>query len=167
MQEKLNCVTCGFANSFDHRFCRRCGTLLEDYSDEPEQKLELVNAKVATTPFSFMQLMITIAIIGILVAMAIPNTSRGRPRSRFKSCMANTRVLMGAIEMYNMDNNEMMHEFDTAAMQKLVDGKYLKYLVKCPSDPPGDYRVIGDLAHDGEIACSVHGTPDNPMNLDN
>ncbi|MBU1109881.1 MAG: hypothetical protein KKB51_24585 [Candidatus Riflebacteria bacterium] len=169
MQEELSCITCGLATSLNHRFCRRCGTLLEEYSDEPEQKFELVQTgtKTVKAPFTLTELFIVIAIIGILGAIAIPSTSRrGHSNSRMKACMANMRVIMGAVEMYNMDNNEMLRYVDKNVIQMLVDGKYLKSQPQCYSAPPGEYGSTGDLAEDGEISCSLHGTIDNPKDPD-
>jgi prepilin-type N-terminal cleavage/methylation domain-containing protein len=166
MQEELSCLTCGFANGLDHRFCRRCGALLEDYSDEPEQKLELVltTARKSKTPFTLLEVLIVIIIVGILAAIAIPSTSRrGHHRSRSKSCMANMRVLSGAVEMYNMDNNVMLSHFDHETIQRLIDGKYLKSTVTCPGNPPGIYGSDGDLSREGVVSCSAHGTVENPI----
>ena len=59
--------------------------------------------------FSLLELIIVIAIIAVLAAMAQPTGSgRSRGRSRQKACFSNQRVLQGAIEMYNMDNNVML-----------------------------------------------------------
>jgi len=43
-----------------------------------------------------------------------------------RACFANLRVLQGAIEMYNMDNPQMLRAFDGSTMQKLIKGGYLR-----------------------------------------
>jgi len=164
VQEEISCAACGFANSLDHRFCRRCGVLLEEYGDEPEQKLELALASKATkAPFTLIELLIILAIVGIMTAIAIPNTSRrSRPgHARQRACQANMRVIMGAIEMYNMDSNEMMRTLDSETMDRLLSGKYLKSPI-IGAEKDCTYSSIGDMSEDGQVACSVHGTIDNP-----
>jgi len=165
MLEEMSCAACGFANSTDHRFCRRCGALLEDFTDEPEQKFELVltSTKTAKAPFTLIELLIVISIIGIMVAIAIPNTPRrGRyGQARPKACQANMRVIMGAIEMYNMDSNKMIHTVDSETLDRLVSSKYLKSPI-IGAEASCTYSSIGDISQDGEISCSVHGTIDKP-----
>lgn len=50
--------------------------------------------------------------------------------SREKSCFTNQRVIYGAIEMYNMDNEKLMTSID---FSKLLEGKYLKEIPTKPS----------------------------------
>ncbi|MFC1745438.1 hypothetical protein ACFL35_15700 [Candidatus Riflebacteria bacterium] len=68
-----------------------------------------------------------------------------------KNCRANMRVLMGAVEMYNMDYTEMMNNLDIA---RLVKKQYLKRAPQCPKN--GDYSG-SNLTADGIVKCSVHG----------
>jgi len=112
--------------------------------------------------FTLIELMIVIAIIGILAAIAIPNFRKARQQARQKACFANQRVIMGAVEMYNMDSNAMMSTYDEA---KLIAGKYLKSSI-VPAEKDCTLSEEGDLAKEGVIKCSVHGTIEAPTNLD-
>lgn len=106
--------------------------------------------------FTLIELMIVIAIIGILAAIAVPNFKKAREQAREKSCYANIRVILGAVEMYNMDNSTMCSTIDDS-VGALVGG-YLKQKPNCPSTSGG---YSGSNLHDtGKICCSVHGTVD-------
>lgn len=108
--------------------------------------------------FTLIELMIVIAIIGILAAIAVPNFKKAREQAREKSCYANMRVIQGAIEMYNMDNTPMITSVD---LTKLTGtGGYLKSDPKCPSNSANSYGQTSDLTDQGKITCPCHGTVD-------
>ncbi len=87
------------------------------------------------------------------------NFGKARSQARTKACMANMRVLLGGVEMYNMDHVEMIDK--QLDIQKLVDGRYVKSVPLCPDG--GVYSNRGDLSVDGQIQCSIHGTVENPI----
>jgi prepilin-type N-terminal cleavage/methylation domain-containing protein len=107
--------------------------------------------------FTLVELMIVIAIIGILAAMAIPNFKKAREQAREKACYSNIRVLLGAIEMYNMDHSQMLGTVDQTKLTGAAG--YLKAAVACP-ESGGNYTAAGNLVTDGVISCSLHGTVD-------
>ncbi|NCB38144.1 MAG: hypothetical protein EOM80_05180 [Erysipelotrichia bacterium] len=112
--------------------------------------------------FRLVELMIVIGIIGVLAAMAIPNFRKAREQARDKACYANQRVLLGAVEMYNMDNQQQMESLNIDA---LLNGKYLKYR---PSLPERGCRYLsrGNLAQNGMIYCHIHGAVEDDFSKD-
>lgn len=87
------------------------------------------------------------------VALAVPNYKKAREQPRWKACASNIRVLMGGVEMYNMDHKTMMRVLD---QDILKDGGYIRAEVKCPE--MGKYGSMGDMsAEGGKIVCTNHG----------
>lgn len=109
--------------------------------------------------FTLIELMIVIAIIGILAAIAIPNFRKAREQAREKACYANMRVLLGAIEMYNMDNSSMITTAFTE--QSLIDAKYLKGAISKP-ETGCSYTLSSDITSEGRVSCAVHNQVEAP-----
>ncbi|MBZ0254658.1 prepilin-type N-terminal cleavage/methylation domain-containing protein [bacterium] len=55
--------------------------------------------------FTLIELLIVVAIIGILAAIAVPNFLNAQVRAKVARVRADVRALSTALEMYNMDNN--------------------------------------------------------------
>ncbi len=72
----------------------------------------------------------------------------------YKGCLYNIRELQGAVEMYNMDDKEKMHELD---LEKLLETECIKNI---PTNRYYNCKYIskGDLTDNGEICCDFHGS---------
>lgn len=87
--------------------------------------------RVVRAAFTLIEIMIVVLIIGILLAIAVPNFVKTRETTRTKSCVENLNKLQGAKEMWAMDNN--------APADSAVNGSsdlvptYLRVLPTCPS----------------------------------
>ena len=88
--------------------------------------------------------------IGAAAAIAIPNFQKSRDLARSKACDANCRVLIGAIELMELETGKPCESLDIKA---LIDGQYLKSEQKCPDG--GTYSL--SRGTDGiSIKCSHH-----------
>ncbi len=79
--------------------------------------------------FTLVEIMIVVAIIGLLAAIAIPNFVRARTQSQKNACINNLRQIDGAVQQWALENKQA----ETASPS---DGDVLKYLkseVKCPA----------------------------------
>ena len=79
--------------------------------------------------FTLVEIMIVVAIIGLLAAIAIPNFVKARTTSQKNACINNLRQLDGAIQQWALENKK-----DAAAAVTLADcTPYLKNSVVCPA----------------------------------
>jgi competence protein ComGC len=108
---------------------------------------------------SFISIIITTIVIFIIANLHFDDPlvkKIFRPRrinTRYKACYSNIRILLGAVEMYNMDHETMMTDLKT---DKLLADGYLKSEISLP-DSECKYFATGDLTGDGEICCELHG----------
>ena len=55
--------------------------------------------------FTLLELMIVLAVIGLLAAISIPNMVQARTTSQINSCISNLRQIDAAIQQWALDNN--------------------------------------------------------------
>src|SRR5882672_534022 len=79
--------------------------------------------------FTLVEIMIVVAIIGLLAAIAIPNFVRARTQSQMNACINNLRQIDGAVQQWALEQKQA-----ASATVAFTDVQpYLKSSVTCPS----------------------------------
>ncbi len=71
--------------------------------------------------FTLVEIMIVVAIIGLLAAIAIPSFQKARANSMTKSAINNVRILNSAVDQYAMENG-LVDETEVTSLN------YLEYV---------------------------------------
>jgi prepilin-type N-terminal cleavage/methylation domain-containing protein len=89
--------------------------------------------------FTLVEIMIVVLIIGILLAIAVPNFIKARETSRTQTCIANLQQIESAKEQYAMENK--LGNGDAISQAQLTDptNGYLKEFPNCPAG--GAYTI--------------------------
>jgi prepilin-type N-terminal cleavage/methylation domain-containing protein len=79
--------------------------------------------------FTLVEIMIVVAIIGLLASIAVPNFVKARTIAQQKACISNLQQIDGAIQRWALDLNK--GQGSPVAYSDI--SSYLKNMVVCPS----------------------------------
>lgn len=96
--------------------------------------------------FTLVEIMIVVAIIGILISIAIPGFIRARSSSRMKSCQENLTKIDGAKEQWALEQNRAPGGTPTISDLAISDGH--GYLKEFPREPAGGSYSINPVGED-------------------
>ena len=99
--------------------------------------------------FTLVEIMIVVAIIGLLAAIAIPSFVTARQNSMKNACINNLRQVAGAKDQYALENDGSA----PSAMSDLVS----TYIAKDPDCRGGGTYTIGNLGADPTCSQSANG----------
>ena len=97
--------------------------------------------------FTLVEIMIVVAIIGLLAAIAIPNFIKARETARKNTCINNLRLIDGAIQQWALENGKN----STDKVSSVLSTSLTPYLGR------GGTGVINGTAS-GAVKCPSSGT---------
>ena len=107
--------------------------------------------------FTLVEIMIVVAIIGLLAAIAIPNFVKNRNTAQASACIVNMKQIDSAIDQYAVENNKRDSDPITVAeIKEYIKGKEL------PLCPAGNvaYRLGTSVGATPRVTCeNENSTP--------
>jgi prepilin-type N-terminal cleavage/methylation domain-containing protein len=103
--------------------------------------------------FTLVEIMIVVAIIGILIAIAVPGFLRAREISRQRACQENLTKIDGAKQQWALETRQTAGAPEPGWDVLVGDDLFIRFTPQCPS---GGTYTIGALAD--PPACSESTT---------
>jgi len=118
-----------------------------------------------TAGFTLTEIMIVVAIIGLLISIAAPNYVKTRIAARSRACQNNMRQLHAAGEQYMLDNQVSTFTFTGATGNPLVGtSDYIKTNPSCPTDNSTYTMTIASQVITVTCGSDEHGTFNGSLN---
>jgi prepilin-type N-terminal cleavage/methylation domain-containing protein len=108
--------------------------------------------------FTLVEIMIVVAIIGLLAAIAIPNFVKARTTSQMNACINNLRQMDGALQQYALENKlPSSSTYTLANLQPYIRLTSAGALPACPAG--GTYSPGATVTNAPTCGITGHALP--------
>jgi prepilin-type N-terminal cleavage/methylation domain-containing protein len=110
--------------------------------------------------FTLVEIMIVVAIIGLLAAIAIPNFVKARATSQQNACINNMRQITAAVNQWALENGQ---QTGTAVNNNdLTPYIQLNSNGSIPPCPAGGTYTVGEVGNLPQVTCTLSTLSQQP-----
>ncbi|MGH7198301.1 MAG: type II secretion system protein [Candidatus Omnitrophota bacterium] len=106
--------------------------------------------------FTLVEIMIVVAIIGLLASIAVPNFIRARTQSHTNACLNNLRLIAAAKDQAGIELGLPESQTPTTTQLSPYFSSAVTLVSGLPKEPEGGSYTVGAVSVDP--TCSVGGT---------
>ena len=108
--------------------------------------------------FTLVEIMIVVAIIGLLAAIAIPNFVRARATSQANACINNMRQIDAAVNEWALEQGKTTGSAAPSLTSDLTPYIKLNANGKIPECPAGGSYTVGTVGATPQVTCNLSNT---------
>ena len=123
--------------------------------------------KIAVKGFTLIELMIVVAIIGLLAALAIPNFIKFQAKARQTEAKSSLKAVFTAQKAYYGDKQTYYDVFSVIGFEPEMNNRYA-YFAAAVGDNAGEIRVAAGVTHTSAAStlCAAGPTGDKAISCD-
>jgi len=95
--------------------------------------------------FTLVEILIVVAILGMLVGLAVPAFMKSRTQARKQTCIENLAQIESAKQIWGVENGKKDGDAPTDA-DLIGSDAYIKFKPSCPGGGTYDFQPIGTTA---------------------
>lgn len=119
--------------------------------------MKITRTRIGLYGFTLVEIMIVVAIIGLLCAIAIPNYVKARASSQANACINNLRQIDGAMQQFAFENGKKVGDTINYPTD-LTPYIKLNSVSSIPPCPAGGTYTVAAIGSSPSVSCSLGNT---------